>query len=613
MLPARKERCLAQDPSDPNDEFLAEYECVIGPPGQRRDYKSKTSFDNAKAIFDRKGGWHWVVQLPGREPRVVKNVRSLLSAPAAPPAPAAPAGPSFDDAFGGASGDVLACFERREEFEADAADATERPDAAAPAANPRLAAIDGSLLPAWLKDALEAGWPEASARGFVRTFEEAFGPVAEGECADGAVAALHARDAAVERLCVDSKRPKIISADARSLTRACGGLVKQTTWLHSDSMAEPNELSQRQGHSAGYYTASGAVSPQLQCMIKGDVTRGVVACAFDGCTAALPGEVHGIEPPTALYRPSTQGSASIVRALALGGRVRILLLQGRQPNQAAWFDTPLAQLAARNVDLTDSTLAHAPEIVGCALPSQSTFGLKKAKVMGFEFAQLGGEPKYLLKLPELSESGCTMSPCFARCPLRALRNAHDIAFVELLASALLTRAQGPPRALRNHGVVQLTERRWRLGDEDDAAVEWVEGFEERRGGPGPVGHANAGSHREVQLSLKCPNGHVFWHECGNYSNSKKTAAAATTIAVGVTKAARKRVDGPNAKFCELCMLGNTNWGGSPVVVHFSLDGTCECRWRGGQYVTEGRWHESRSATTEERDSLGCELCAELLE
>ena len=68
-------------------------------------------------------------------------------------------------------------------------------------------------------------------------------------------------------------------------------------------------------------------------------------------------------------------------------------------------DTPVAQLAARHVDLTASTLAHAPAIVGCALPSPSTFCIKNAKVMGFEFAQLGGEPKYLVKLPELSESG----------------------------------------------------------------------------------------------------------------------------------------------------------------------------------------------------------------
>ena len=55
-MPARKERCWAQDPSNPNDEFLAEYECMIDPPGKRRDYQSKASFDHAKAIFDRKGG-----------------------------------------------------------------------------------------------------------------------------------------------------------------------------------------------------------------------------------------------------------------------------------------------------------------------------------------------------------------------------------------------------------------------------------------------------------------------------------------------------------------------------------------------------------------------------
>ena len=178
-------------------------------------------------------------------------------------------------------------------------------------------------------------------------------------------------------------------------------------------------VAQRQGHSAGYYTARGGVSPQLQCMMKGDETRGVVACAFDGCTGALPGQGHGVEPPAALFRPATQLSAPIVRALAVDRRVQVLLLQGRKPNQAAWWDTPVAQLAARHVDLTASTLAHAPDIVGCALPSPSTFGIKNAKVMGFEFAQLGGEPKYLVKLPELSESGATMSPCFAHCPRRA--------------------------------------------------------------------------------------------------------------------------------------------------------------------------------------------------
>ena len=77
----------------------------------------------------------------------------------------------------------------------------------------------------------------------------------------------------------------------------------------------------------------------------------------------------------------------------------------------------------------------------------------------------------------------------------------------------------------------------------------------------------------------------------------------------------RSVDGPNAKFCDLCKLGSSNWGGSMVTVHFSLNGTCECRWHGGQYmyVTEGRWHDTRSATTEERDSLCCELCEELLE
>jgi hypothetical protein len=31
------------------------------------------------------------------------------------------------------------------------------------------------------------------------------------------------------------------------------------------------------------------------------------------------------------------------------------------------------------------------------------------------------------------------------------------------------------------------------------------------------------------------------------------------------------------------------------------------------YVTEGRWHDTRSATTAERDSLCCSLCEELLE
>ena len=79
--------------------------------------------------------------------------------------------------------------------------------------------------------------------------------------------------------------------------------------------------------------------------------------------------------------------------------------------------------------------------------------------MGFEFAQLGGEPKYLVKLPELSESGATMSPCYAKCSRRALRNAHEIAFVELLASALLTRAQELADAARQQGMLIWLMRR----------------------------------------------------------------------------------------------------------------------------------------------------------
>ena len=67
----------------------------------------------------------------------------------------------------------------------------------------------------------------------------------------------------------------------------------------------------------------------------------------------------------------------------------------------------------------------------------------------------------------------------------------------------------------------------------------------------------------------------------------------------------------DAEFCALCKLGGSNWGGSNITIHFSHDGTCECRWRGGQYVTEGRWHAR--LPTEERDSLCCELCEELLE
>ncbi|KOO31560.1 hypothetical protein Ctob_013847 [Chrysochromulina tobinii] len=75
--------------------------------------------------------------------------------------------------------------------------------------------------------------------------------------------------------------------------------------------------------------------------------------------------------------------------------------------------------------------------------------------MGFEFAQLGGEPKYLVKLPELSESGATMSPCFAHCPRRALRNAHEIAFVDSLSAQ--TKETGTlAKYLKSLGV-QITE------------------------------------------------------------------------------------------------------------------------------------------------------------
>jgi hypothetical protein len=39
---------------------------------------SRSAFDAAKSIFDRKGGWHRVMQLSGRQPRVVEHVRSSL-------------------------------------------------------------------------------------------------------------------------------------------------------------------------------------------------------------------------------------------------------------------------------------------------------------------------------------------------------------------------------------------------------------------------------------------------------------------------------------------------------------------------------------------------------
>jgi hypothetical protein len=186
--------------------------------------------------------------------------------------------------------------------------------------------------------------------------------------------------------------------------------------------------------------------------------------------------------------------------------------------------------------------------------------------------------------------------------------SHDIAFAQFFAESLLTLAEGPPRTLREHGVVQLTERYWRLGD-GDVVFENAEGYVDRRGSP--VGSANAGMPREVEMSLKCPNGHIFWHERANYSNGKTTSATATTIQVGISKSARKRIDGDSYVFCEKCKLGNSNWGGSKVTVHFSQDGTCRCKWRDGSF-TDGRWHDSRSETAEERDSLCCELCEELL-
>ena len=77
-------------------------------------------------------------------------------------------------------------------------------------------------------------------------------------------------------------------------------------------MAEPNELSQRQRHSAGFYTARGGVSPQLQCMIKGDETRGVVACAYD---TDLLVQSHGLQN-LAFARASPASAASSASASA---------------------------------------------------------------------------------------------------------------------------------------------------------------------------------------------------------------------------------------------------------------------------------------------------------
>mmetsp|Transcript_2155 Transcript_2155/g.7686 ORF Transcript_2155/g.7686 Transcript_2155/m.7686 type:complete len:615 (+) Transcript_2155:174-2018(+) len=498
-----------------------------------------------------------------------------------------------------------------------AADATELPDAAAPAANAHLAAIDEKLLPAWEKDALEARWPAESARGLKRAFSEAFTPVAEGERAEGAVAALHARDERVERLRVDGKGPKIVSRDTLSLTRASGGLALQTTWLHADSMQQANARSLQHRHSAGYYTKDGDVSPQLACMIAGDATRGVVACAFDGCTAALPGAGHHVEPPAAVFRPSTQGSVPIARALSLDGRASILLLEGRKPNAPAWWDDVADRLATRRVDLTASTLLHAPAVVGCARPSASTFGLKNAKVIGFEFERPSDtSPAYLLKLPSLSESGSTLSPCFARCPHRAYWNAQEVAFVQLFAAALL--ARGPPRALREHGVVQHTRRYWRLGDQADATVEWMAGFEDLRSraarANGMLGGRPAGSGvgfcphgvpGDVEVSLLCPHGHLFWHEwCTSQGRGR-------TLQPGCTPGGRVRAGAGKKALhnCEKCKLGYVGTGGSKLNCYPEPDGTCRCLWSDGSW-TRGCWHARSSV--EERAGQ-CELCETLLD
>jgi hypothetical protein len=85
-MPARSERVEAQEPSDANVWFLAEYESVIGPPGKRSDYKKKASFDAAKSIFDRKGGWHQtrhrtiegVVHVPQAD-KYMSGVKSVMA------------------------------------------------------------------------------------------------------------------------------------------------------------------------------------------------------------------------------------------------------------------------------------------------------------------------------------------------------------------------------------------------------------------------------------------------------------------------------------------------------------------------------------------------------
>lgn len=76
----------AQEPSDPKVWFDAKYERRLREP-KRSEYKKKAAFDAASVLFARKRYWHRVVQLAGREPRLVEHVRALLSAPAAPITP----------------------------------------------------------------------------------------------------------------------------------------------------------------------------------------------------------------------------------------------------------------------------------------------------------------------------------------------------------------------------------------------------------------------------------------------------------------------------------------------------------------------------------------------
>ena len=158
--------------------------------------------------------------------------------------------------------------------------------------------------------------------------------------------------------------------------------------------------------------------------------------------------------------------------------------------------------------------------------------------------------------------------------------------------------------------MRLTKRYWRLGDED-GAVEWVEGWEERRGRPSGSGPSH-GVPGLVEISLLCPDGHLFWHERAKFNNGADSLDTATTIQVSVTPGGRFRAGAGKKAFhdCAKCKLGHSSYGGSNVTVHFQLDGTCRCRWRDGSW-TNGRWHE-RTETEEERGGP-CELCEELRE